>query len=599
MNSRYIIGIDLGTTNSVVAWIDTQEQIEKREIHIFAIPQLVKAGQVREQNTLPSFIYLPGEHELAKGSLDLPWDKKKNYAIGEFARNQGSQVPDRLVSSAKSWLSHPGVDRKSNLLPFQTTVSDIEKLSPVTASKRYLEHIKECWNHNIGKKKENLENQTIYLTVPASFDAVAKELTVIAAEEAGLQVTLLEEPQAAFYSWIYHHQKEWREQLKVNDLVLVIDVGGGTTDLSLISVSDNEGSLSLERIAVGNHILLGGDNMDLTLSHLVSGKLSKAKLDAWQTLSLWHSCREAKEKILADEKMDKTTVSILGRGSSIIGGTLKAKLMRKEVENLLLEGFFLTIGINESNINMRRIGLSQMNLPYASDPAITKHIAQFLKQNAREGEEFLSPTAILFNGGVFKAKVFQEHVITVINNWLQVADQAPLKILQGSDFDLAVAQGAVYYGQVKIGEGIRIRGGTAHSYYLGIETSMPAVPGIPAPMKALCVVPHGMEEGTEQEVPEMEFGLTVGELVEFPFFYSTQRKNDQIGQIIQEIGEDLISNSFLEISLATTENFQQGQVVPIKLRSHVTEVGTLEIFCCSVDKEHQWKLEFNIRHLSS
>lgn len=581
--NRYIIGIDLGTTNSVLSYIDLEN--EEQGIETFSIPQLVKAGKVDSKNTLPSFIYLPGEHELSPKNLALPWNKKKDYCVGEFARVQGGQVSNRLVSSAKSWLCHQGVDRSSNILPFQAT-EDVSKISPLEASSRYLLHLKEAWNHE-REAEDALEKQCIYLTVPASFDAVARELTVQAAKNVGLEVTLLEEPLAAFYAWLYQYQEQWRQELEVGDLILVVDVGGGTSDFSLISAREEEGNLILEREAVGDHILLGGDNMDITLAHLVSQKLPKQKLDAWQSVSLWHSCREAKEKILEDESLDSAPVVILGRGSRLIGGSLKTKLTRQEIEDTLLGGFFPQVKSDDFG-NTKRVGFTQVNLPYANEPAITRQIARFLNTHS----EANPPNKVLFNGGVFKAKVFREQILSVLQSWQKKKE---LQVLTGNDLDISVAQGAVYYGQAKRGKGIRIRGGTAHSYYLGIESSRPAIPGIPIPMKAMCVVPGGMEEGSQADIPESQLALTVGEPVIFPFYSSSKRKEDEIGSMSDYDESSFNEVASLETTLKAEGKIKEGENIPVKLHSKVTEVGTLEISCQSLDKKHQWNLEFNIR----
>lgn len=589
--THYIIGIDLGTTNCSLSYKPLKESNNTN----FSIKQLTKSGHIDESNTLPSFLYIPGEHEISSKSLELPWEKERNYCVGFFARKQGSKVPGRLVNSAKSWLSHKGANRRANILPFQAN-KDVEKISPIEASARYLLHLKEAWNHEHPKTK--LENQEIYITVPASFDAVAKELTIEAARNIGINATLIEEPLAAFYAWLENNEKNWREQLVVGDTVLVVDVGGGTTDLTLISVKDNNGDLVLQREAVGDHILLGGDNMDLALAHVVSMKLPKAKLDPWQSKALWYSCREAKEKMLLNEQLSQVPITVLGRGSSVIGGTLKTKLEREDIEEVLIDGFFPKITIDDIGQAAKKIGLTELNLPYASEPAITKHIASFLRQNKKEGETFSPPTAILFNGGVFKARAFRERITEVINAWLQETDKTALKVLYNQNLDLSVSQGASYYGQVKKGKGIRVKGGTAHSYYIGLETLVQAVPGFKPPMKALCVVPYDMEEGTQVDVPETELGLIVGEPVTFPFLSSNKRKKDIVGCMLSVENEDLEENVSIETVLEPVEGIEKGDVIPVKLHSKVTELGTLEISCMSLDNKYKWNLEFNVRKKS-
>lgn len=594
MKPHFIVGIDLGTTNSVVAYKEILPK-ENKKIQVFQVPQFVKSGVIEKRSLLPSFLYLPHPQELAKEAFKLPWNKTpSDYIVGEFARIRGGEVPSRLVSSAKSWLCHQGVNRQQPILPFQAP-EEVLRISPIDASSRYLLHLKEAWNAEMGNTPEKaLEHQQIYLTVPASFDAVARELTVLAAKKIGLQVTLLEEPQAAFYAWLYQKEEEWRTLLKVDDLILIVDVGGGTTDFSLVSVINESGNLQLKRVAVGDHILLGGDNMDMTLAHQVSQKLKKGKLDIWQSVALWYACREAKESLLSDPTLQKKGISILGRGSSVIGSTLKTELTREEVEHTLVDGFFPKIALGDHLLKTQKIGLSELNLPYASDPAITRHIANFLKQN-KQNSAFATPSAILFNGGVFKGEIFRKRVVEVVNTWLKDASQKPLKILESSDLDLSVAIGAVYYGEAQQGRGIRIRGGAARAYYVGIESSRPAIPGLPVPIKALCVVPYGMEEGTEANIPNLELGLTVGEPVSFPFFSSVKRKSDTLGLMLEDLEAELEPNVPLETLLKATQKIKEGEHIPVKLYTRLTEIGTLELFCRSLDEKHQWQLEFNVR----
>lgn len=607
-SSRFVVGIDLGTTNSALAFLDTGAVEGKDPVLAeLKIPQVVQQGAVEERLLLPSFLYLPGPNELPAGSLKLPWAPDRDYAVGEFARNFGSQVPTRLVSSAKSWLCHPGIDRKAKVLPFKAPETG-RRVSPLEASTYYLKHLCESWNFLIAKDvpENRLERQDIVLTVPASFDAVARELTVEAARAAGLEnVTLLEEPQAAFYAWIETSKDEWRKQVSIGDVVLVCDVGGGTTDLSLIAVTEEAGNLALTRVAVGDHILLGGDNMDLALAHTAAAAFAAkgTKLDTGQMQMLWHSCRAAKEQLFADAKSTTAPVTVLGRGSRVIGGTLKGELNRKEVEKVLIEGFFPDVPADAEPRKQRTVGLQELGLPYASDPAITKHLAYFLHRNAevlaermaaRKGKKkSAQATAILYNGGVFKAEPLRERATAILNQWASQAGGSPVKILKGNDLDLAVARGAAYYGMVRRGKGVRIRGGAARAYYVGVETSLPAVPGSPPPIKALCVVPFGMEEGTEADVPGQEFGLVVGEPAEFRFLGSSVRRNDTIGTVVEEWEGQI--DELSPVATALESPGQDGRTVPVHLHTKVTEVGTLELWCISRDGKKRWKLEYNVR----
>jgi hypothetical protein len=414
----------------------------------------------------------------------------------------------------------------------------------------------------------------------------------------------LEEPQAAFYAWLDLCGEQWREQVKIGDLILVADVGGGTTDFTLIEVNEEGGNLALTRLAVGDHLLLGGDNMDLALAHTASQAFAAkgAKLDAVQMQQLAHSARAAKETILADSTAKAAPVTVLGRGSKVIGGTLKGELTRGEVEKVILDGFFPECPRDAEPMRQRTTGLQELGLPYVADPAVTKHLASFLARQA----EFLAnrdvkgkkkkaptglPTALLFNGGVFKAGLLRERLTTVLNKWTKDAKAEPVRTLQGTDLDLSVARGAAYYGLVRRGKGVRIRGGTPRAYYIGVETAMPAVPGMPRPMKALCVAPFGMEEGTEADIPGQEFGLVTGEQVLFRFLGSSVRRQDTSGTVVEEWDNEI--EELTPVS-ATLEG-QKGRVVPVHLHTKVTEVGQLEVWCFSRDNKERWKLEYNVR----
>ncbi len=604
--SRFVVGIDLGTTNCALAYVDTGRGDDLR-CQTLAVPQVVNPGVVEARSLLPSFLYLPGSNEQPAGSLKLPWDAGRDFCVGEFARNFGAQVPTRLVSSAKSWLCHAGVDRKAPILPWKAP-DTTRHVSPLEASTRYLKHLAETWNHTIAKDvaDHRLEQQEIVLTVPASFDAVARDMTVEAAKAAGLEhLTLLEEPQAAFYAWLDACGEAWREQVRVGDLILVADVGGGTTDFTLIEVGEERGNLSLTRLAVGDHLLLGGDNMDLALAHAAAKTLAAkgTKLDAGQMLALSFSARQAKEIILSDPKLTAAPVTVLGRGRSVIAGTIKGELSRAEIEKSLLEGFFPECARTDEPIRQRAAGLQELGLPYAADPAVTKHLAYFLARQAeqlagREGKPKRKkaqaaglPTAILFNGGVFKAAPLRDRLCGVINNWAKEAKGEKVRTLTDNDLDLAVARGAATYGMVRRGKGIRIRGGTARSYYIGVETAMPAVPGVRAPIKALCVAPFGMEEGTESDIPSLEFGLVVGEQVEFRFLGSSVRRQDAPGTLLEEWEPEVEELS----PVAAKLEGQGNRVVPVHLHTKVTEVGQLEVWCFSRDGKERWKLEFNVR----
>ena len=602
--SQYIIGIDLGTTNCALACAEPASASDPREmppVHLFPIAQLVNPGEVREEPLLPSFLYLPGPNDFPAGTLELPWGTG-DPLTGQLAQKRGAESPSRAVSSAKSWLSYAGIDRTAPLLPIGAP-DGVLKLSPVDVSRQYLEHLRNAWNHK--HPEAPFEQQQILVTVPASFDAVARELTLKAAEQAGYtNLLLLEEPQAAFYAWIERHP-DWRDRVQVGDLILVIDIGGGTTDFTLIAVTEQKGELQLDRVAVGEHILLGGDNIDLALARHVEQQLSSkgTKLDFLQLYALWQQCRLAKERLLDDANAGKADqpVTILGRGTGVVGGTIKAKLLREDVNRILLDAFLPAVPSTEMPQRRARAALQEVGLPYASDAAMTRHLARFLRQqaaasdsaNIRRGPSGLAcPTHVLFNGGVLRAGIVRERIFEVLNNWLAEEKMQPVKPLLGEDLMHAVARGAAYYGLSRQGKGVRIRGGVPRTYYVGVESSMPAVPGIPAPLKALTVVPFGMEEGTDLKFPEREFGLIVGEPAEFRFLCSATRKNDQAGAMIEDIGNDLEELSPMQVNLDADGN--AGQFVPITLESVVTETGLLQLWCVARDGR-RWKLEFNVR----
>ena len=609
MAAKYIVGIDLGTTNSALARCDVNAEEDSR-IEVLGIPQLVNPNEVAERTLLPSFLYIPGEFDFPKGSIALPWDSEPKLVIGELARKRGAESPNRLVASAKSWLSYAGVDRTAPILPWQAP-EEVRKVSPVEASAQFLQHLRTVWDSGpaAGQPELALAEQDVLLTVPASFDEEARELTRRAAEQAGLQhVTLLEEPQAAFYAWLESQGDTWRSRIKVGDLVLVCDVGGGTTDFSLITVSEENGELTLKRVAVGDHILLGGDNMDLALARLLQQRLEASgnRVDTWQLHGLWHQCRMAKEKLFASAKTQSAPVTLLGKGTKLIGGTIKTELTRDDLDQILVKGFFPEVASSELPARQRRVGFQELGLPYAADPAITKHLARFLSEQARNSPESASirrgrsglacPTHILFNGGVMKAAVLRDRVVEVLNSWLREEGLDALgeeQILEAPDLEHAVARGAAYYGKARRGRGVRIRSGASRTYYIGIESAMPAVPGMEAPLKALCVVPFGMEEGTEATIPNREFGLIVGEPAEFRFLTSSVRKQDQVGSLLEDWGDEIEELGPLEVTLNL--DGQQGTVVPVRLETRVTELGTLEVWCVSRDGKQRWKLELNIR----
>jgi len=602
--SQFVIGIDLGTTNSALAYtelVPDADPFAPAAVQLLGIPQLVNPGEVRDEDLLPSFLYLPGASDFPAGSIALPWDAEPAGVVGRLAQKRGAEVAGRLVSSAKSWLSHSGVDRTSALLPFRAP-EGVDKISPVAASRRYLEHLRDAWNSK--QPKAPFEAQEVLVTVPASFDAVARELTLDAARQAGYaNITLLEEPQAAFYAWIERHP-DWRERVSVGDLILVVDIGGGTTDFTLIAVTESNGELALTRIAVGEHILLGGDNVDLSLAGAVSQRLAEkgTRIDSRQLQALWNNCRTAKEKLLEPgNTAEEYPVTIAGRGTGLVGGTIKAALLRSDIERILSDGFLPHVASTDMPAHQRRVGLQELGLPYAADPAITRHLARFLRQQASGAEQgavrrgpsgLACPTHVLFNGGVLNAALVRERILATLNSWLGEEGIAPIQPLAGEDLMHAVSRGAAYYGLARKGRGVRIRGGVPRTYYVGVESAMPSIPGFPAPLKALTVVPFGMEEGTDLHIPGREFGLVVGQPAEFRFFTSAARKNDQPGDLIEDFGDELEELSPMEVTFGSEET--SSEVVPVSFETVVTETGMLQLWCVARDGR-RWKLEFNVR----
>ncbi len=609
MKVRFSVGIDLGTSNSAIAVSD----IQSGDTEIAEIAQIVGPNQLGGLPTLPSAIYVPHREEFPEGSFPLPWNDAGEPAIvGQFARDRGALVPDRLVSSAKSWLSNPHIDPKQPILPWRSDISE-EKLSPFECSRRYLQHLRDAllYAERSQGRDWDLSECQIVVTVPASFDEVARSLTADAAKAAGLgDVTLLEEPQAAFYSWTEQTGRTWRNLVSHGDLVLVCDVGGGTSDFSLIAVTDVEGSLELDRVSVGEHILLGGDNMDLALAYALQAKLEAAgkTLDSWQFLALVHAASKAKITLFEDKTLAEAPIAVPSRGSSLLAKTVSTTLDRDMLEQVIVEGFFARTSIGDLPRESRTGALQEFGLPYASDPVVSKHIARFLSQSLqnvkaseklaalvgpRVGREVLIPTAVLFNGGVFKAPAIRARVLDLLADW---NGGQPIRELQGFNPDLAVARGAAIYGRHRVtGKGVRIKAGAARSYYIGLETSMPAVPGYKPPLKALCVVPQGMEEGTELLIEGREFGLVTGRAAEFRFFSSSVRSGDTPGQVLPNAERDLEDTGLLEIEIPALGDLPVGQVVPVRMNPVITELGILELWMKHTNSDRRWKVEFQVR----
>lgn len=591
MTQRYSIGIDLGTTNCVVAYSDLQQ--DQPNVALLKLTQFIAPQQTESRESLPSFLYIPSDAEAESGAFDLPDHASYPTVNGSYARDVSAEQPDRTIVAAKSWLCHGGVDRHSAILPWGGA-DDVTKFSPVTASRLLLRQMVDAWNAQFPDAL--LGDQLVTLTVPASFDMAARELTREAAVGAGLpkDFILLEEPVAAVYHWMEKTGDSWRKSAKEGDHLLVCDVGGGTTDLTLVRVENEQGQLVLRRLAVGNHLLVGGDNMDLALAHFVTARFAEkgVKLNPWQSISLWHSCRRAKESLLAPGGRESETISVLGRGSRLIGGTVSVEVTRDEVQHLLVDGFFPQCARDALPQRDQVTGLQELGLPFEPDTAITRHVAAFVTLNHVQSEHNLS---LLLNGGVFKSSALRDRLQSVVGSWTQ----SPLELLGGpEDLDYAVARGAAHYGWAKLRGGVRVRGGTARSYYIGIETSGLAVPGMPRPLQAVCVVPFGMEEGSHADVPGREVGLVVGRPAKFRFFSSAVRKEDKVGSTLRFWDEEeLMETAPMELCLDVSEAPEEG-FVPVRFQSRITELGMLELWCKSSRNDEAWKLEFNVRENS-
>lgn len=576
------VGIDLGTTNSALA-------LAGEALRPLEITQAVSPNALGEELLLPSALYLPLAGEQI---APLPWVQQS--VIGRFARDRGALLPERLVSSAKSWLSSEHIDRKSPVLPWQSALG-AQKISPFAAAREYLSHLRCNLEYRL-QGEPRLDDCEVVVTVPASFNDVARALTHEAALAAGFNgVVLLEEPLAAFYSWLAALGDEWRKSVCRGDLILVVDVGGGTADFSLIAVDESAGALELRRVAVGDHILLGGDNMDLALAYALLGKIEAAgfALDQWQFLSLVHAARQAKERLFSEPDLAQVPLSVPSRSSSLFARTISTSLTRTQAETVILEGFLPLTAADEVPALGRSLGLQEFGLDYAADPALSRHLARFLSRAAqslgeRSASGIVRPTKILFNGGVFNAALLRARVLKLLESW----GSAPVE-LTNSGLDLAVARGAAYYARLRArGMGLRIRAGAPQACYIGVESSMPAVPGIKPPVRGVCILAQGTDEGSETTLSEREFGLMTGEEVQFRFFSSNSRPLDRVGTSVDTTELEEISSIRLAVP---SRSGQTGEVLPVRLHAVFTEVGTLELWMQHEPSGEKWRLEYNLR----
>lgn len=605
VDQRFVIGIDLGTTNCAVAYVDlAEEAAAKQGIRMFKIPQLTGPGQVGPLPLLPSFLYIPGEYDVAEDTIVQLWSAEpEEKVVGAFARDQGALVPDRLVSSAKSWLCHSNVDRRAPILPWGAA-DQVAKVSPVDATAAYLKHIRLAWNAAWGPEAELLlENQLVVLTVPASFDEVARELTLEAAKAAGIQAAiLLEEPLAAFYSWLMRHEKRWRDFVQPNELILVCDIGGGTTDFTLILLREVDGTPRFERIAVGDHLLLGGDNIDLAIAHQVESQLAGKRrwmsADAWKALC--HQCRQGKEAILGGEAAS-FTVTLMGGGGRLIADTRRVALTEDMIARTVLDGFFPTAVDKPPASAGERKGITEFGLPYEPEPAITRHMKGFIEKHRDDVEAKLRrhafrPDLILFNGGSLKPAVIRQRIRTSLQQWYHDADADRPGILESHDLELAVACGAAYYGLVKIGHGVRVGSGSPRSYYLGVARDESARTQ-DARREVLCIVERGLEEGSTIDLAGKSFEVLTNQPVAFDIFSSSYRSGDKHGDLIA-VDDSLTALPPLQTVIQYGKKGTQ-RALPVIIEAEYTEVGTLAIWCRSRVSDHRWKLQFQLRAVTA
>ena len=605
-DTQYTIGIDLGTTNCSVSYVDVTgfkdaaaaasrgSFLDKNPwVKVFQIPQLTGLGEFTKSQVLPSFLYIPGEYDISKEVLRHPWKKQEDLFAGVFARDHGSKIPSRLVSSAKSWLCNAAADRRARILPWGS--QGVEKISPVDATAQYLSHIRAAWNHFVKDEDKFIENQFVVITVPASFNEEARDLTMAAVEKAGLSnaVTLLEEPLAAFYSWLILHESDWDQTVKEDDLILVCDVGGGTTDFSLISLkAGDHGTPRFERLAVGDHLILGGDNIDLALAKIVEAKFKSDTAltpDKWKTLC--HRCREAKEQIL-ENREKSVRITLKGEGRALISGTLSADLTRGEVEDVLRTRFYPDV--NSAQIREADSGkeIADFGLPFEKEPAVTRHIVRFLEKHRDTvqkalGKEVPMPDFILFNGGTLKPALVQFRIKEAVRRWFKTRDAQRPVTLDNQRPELAVGIGASYYGLVKQGIGVRVGSGSPRSYYLGVGTASERE------KKAICLVERGLDEGSVIDLPEMIFDVRTNQPVQFDVYSSSFRSGDTAGSIIP-VDETLTPMAPIQ----TVVRFgKQGEkkTIPVALGAEYTEMGTLSMYCHSRVSDHRWKLQFQLR----
>ena len=590
--ARFVVGIDLGTTNSAVCFVDTAS--ENSCVEVFPVTQLVAPGQIEARDTLPSFHYEAAADEFSGSDLNVPWADQADFCVGVLARDHGVDVPGRLIASAKSWLCHAGVDRTARILPWQGH-DDVSRLSPVEVSSRILAHIVQCWDHRYPEYP--LADQTVVLTIPASFEEVARSLTLRAAQSAGLpRVQLIEEPQAAFYAWMDQHEHSWEDIVSPGDKILVCDVGGGTSDFTLIRVrSEADGDVSFHRVAVGDHLILGGDNLDLALARLIEARFhaeGHEQLSARQWSVLVRQARQVKETLLGNDSPDGYTVNLPGTGRRLVGGSIHCSITREEVRAGLMESFLPVTEFGETP-RQAASGFREFGLPYAEDTAITRYLSRFLANHSSSAADNsllnddanpARPDIILFNGGLFESPLLRRRMVECIKNWFDSDTDWSPTVLDSNRLDLAVAHGAACFGMVARGHGKRIRAGLPRSYYIGAHTGKG--------LRAVCLVPAGTEPGQQLDPPAQRFQLLTGCPVEFPVFYSGTRLTDPVGAEVNIDPAQL--TSLPPIRTVIRDSTDDRDPLHVSINCRLTEIGTLDLWCAGNDKQ-QWKLQFDIR----
>ncbi|WP_231743880.1 Hsp70 family protein [Stieleria neptunia] len=594
---RFVVGIDLGTTNCAMCYVDTSAP--DWQVATFRIPQCVDLGQIEKRETLPSFHYELTASEAGGQTGVLPWQNdsaKPTSCVGVFARDAGARHPGRRIHSAKSWLSHDGVDRTADFLPWHGD-ADVPRMSPVAASSEYLRHLRGAWDDAFAEHP--LHEQDVVITLPASFDEVARELTIKAAKQAGLKrVYLIEEPQAAFYAWIDGHRHDWQDLVRPGQLILVCDIGGGTTDLTLIRVrpaGQSNDQVQFHRVAVGRHLILGGDNMDLAVAKLAEAKLNETSAGTPPSASQWdrmvQASRTVKESMLDEARGASFTLNVAAEGAKLLAGAIQVELTAEEIDATLLDGFFPRVPLSDRP-SRQQSGFQEFGLPYAADPAITRHLAEFLSEHRRSGideqdtESADRPDLVLFNGGVLAAPAIRQRIVDSLRDWFQAPGETwQPQVLASQRLDLAVARGAAYYAMVRRGQGVRIAANLGRSYYMQVQHDPP---------RALCLIPGNAEAGQQFRADDHPLHLQVGAPVQFPLWVSSTRLADRVGDLVAIDPNEMSALPPICTALVRGRRREETEL-SVFVESELSEIGTVGMYCVDAEHGKRWKLEFDIR----